>query len=122
MPVIIASKTRYSGTITPTSLNVETTVVDIGAQTDDYMVEGYIDLSALASGDAVEVREYIAVDGTNYRPFVTVVYNGPVQDPVIRFHTKTLLHGMRYRVTVTQTAGVIRSFPYGFILEVLGEV
>jgi len=119
MPVIIASKTRYSGTVTPTSLNVETTVVDIGAQTDDYMVEGYIDLSALASGDMVEVREYIAVDGTNYRPFITVVYEGPIPDPIIRFHTKTLLHNMKYRVTITQTAGTLRPIPYGFILEVM---
>ena len=122
MPVVIVSKTRYRGVATPTGLNVETMVVDIGAQTDDYIVEGYIDLSALTSGDTVRVVEYIAVDGINLKPFITVVYEGPIQEPVIRLHTKTLLHNMRYRVTVTQTAGVVRSFPFGFILEVLGEV
>jgi len=122
MPVVIVSKTRYRSVATPTGLNVETMVVDIGAQTDDYIVEGYIDLSALTSGDTVRVVEYIAVDGINLKPFITVVYEGPIQEPVIRLHTKTLLHNMRYRVTVTQTAGVVRSFPFGFILEVLGEV
>jgi hypothetical protein len=118
--VVVASKTRYSGTVTPTALNTETVVVDIGTQTDDYMVEGYIDLSALASGDTVVVKEYIAVDGVNYRLFAQVTYSGPVSEPVIRFHTKTLLYNMLYRVTITQTSGTLRSFPYGFVVEVLG--
>ena len=122
MPVVIQSKTRYSGTVTPSALNTETTVVEIGAQSDDYMVEGFIDLSALASGDEVEIREYIAVDGANYKLFIFVTYSGPVPEPVIRFHTKTLLYNMKYKVTITQTAGTLRSFPYGFVLEVMGVV
>jgi hypothetical protein len=122
MPVVVASKSRYSGTITPSALNVETTVVEIDAQSDDYMVEGYIDLSQLASGDAVTVKEYIAVDGVNYRSFITLTYSGPVSDPIIRFHTKTLLYNMMYKVTIIQTSGTLRSFSYGFILEVLGVV
>ncbi len=122
MPVIIASKTRYSGTVTPTALNTETVVVDIGAQSDDYIVEGYIDLSALAPGDAVVVREYIAVDGVNLRLFTQVTYSGSVSEPVIRFHTKTLLYNMLYRVTITQISGTLKSFPYGFVVEVMGVV
>jgi hypothetical protein len=122
VPVIVASKTRYGGTVTPSGLNVETVVVGIPAQSDDYLVEGYIDLSALASGDTVVIREYIAVDGQNYRTFATVTYSGPVSDPVIRFHTKTLLASMLYRVTITQTSGTLRSFPYGFVVEVMGTV
>jgi hypothetical protein len=118
--VVVASKTRYSGTVTPTALNTETVVVDIGAQADDYMVEGYIDLSALASGDTVIVKEYIAVDGVNLRLFAQATYSGPVSEPIIRFHTKQLLYNMKYRVTITQTAGTLRSFPYGFVVEVLG--
>ena len=120
MPVVVASKSRYSGTVTPSALNTETTVVEIGAQSDDYMVEGYIDLSQLASGDAVEVREYIAVDGVNYRLFAKPTYSGPLESPVVRFHTKTLLYNMMYKVTIVQVSGTLRSFPYGFILEVLG--
>jgi len=122
MPVIVARKARYSGTITPSALNAETVVVDIPPQEDDYLVEGYIDLGALAQGDAVEIREYIAVDGTNYRLFLRVAVEGPAPEPVARFHTKTLLRDMAYRVTVVQTRGTLRSFPYGFIVEVLGTV
>ena len=120
MPVVVASKTRYSGSVTPSALNTETTVVEITAQSDDYVVEGYLDLGALASGDTLVVKEYIAVDGANYRTYATVTYSGPVSDPIIRFHTKQLLYSMKYKVTITQTAGTLRSFPYGFIQEVMG--
>ena len=120
MPVVVASKSRFYGTVTPSALNTETTVVEIGAQSDDYIVEGYIDASQLASGDALEIREYIAVDGSNYQLFIRTTLNDPVSEPVIRFHAKTLLAFMKYKVTVTQTSGSLRSFPYGFVLEVLG--
>jgi len=122
VPVVVASKSRYQGTVSIASLNTEVVVVDVPAQGDDYMVEGYIDLSALGSGDAVEVREYIAVDGSNLVLFASAQLQGPLASPVLRFHTKTLLYNMRYRVTVIQTSGTPRSFPYGFIVEVLGTV
>jgi hypothetical protein len=120
MPVVVASKSRYYGTVTPSALNTETTVIEIGAQSDDYIVEGYIDVSQLQTGDALEIREYIAVDGTNYKYFIRTTLNGPVSEPVIRLHAKTLLMFMKYEVTVVQTSGTLRSFPYGFVLEVLG--
>ena len=121
MPIIISSKTRYSGSITLTDLNVETTVVEIAGESDDYIVEGYIDLSQLAEGDVVRICEYIAVDGENYRRFLCTEFQGPVEDPVIRFHSKTLLSSMKYKVTITQTQGTPRSFPYGFLKMVMGS-
>ena len=120
MPVVVASKSRFYGTATPSDLNVETTVVEVGAQSDDYIVEGYIDVSQLRAGDALEIREYIAVDGSNYQLFLRTTLSGPVSEPVIRFHAKTFVFLMKYKVTVVQTSGTIRSFPYGFVLEVLG--
>ena len=122
MPVIVASKTRLTGTVSIESLNTETTVVEVGPEDDDYMVEGYLDLSQLSSGDILVLREYVAVDGANYALFMSVELRGPLAEPALRVHTRTLLSSMRYRVTVTQTAGTPRSVPYGFIVEVLGEV
>jgi hypothetical protein len=122
MPIIVASKTPYTGSVTPSSLNTETTVIEITAQTDDYIVEGWIDLGNLASGDTVVVKEYVAIDGTNYRLYVSVTYSGAVDCPAIRFHAKFFTNNMKYKVTVTQTAGTLRSFPYGFVLEVLGSL
>jgi hypothetical protein len=122
MPVVVASKSRYSGIVTPSALNTETIVVDIGAQADDYIVEGWLDLSAMGSGDTVVVCEYVAVDGVNLCRYACVTYSGVQSDSVVRFHSKQLLSNMLYRVTIMQTAGVLRSFPYGFLLEVLGSV
>ena len=122
MPVVIASKNEYTGTASPSALNTETTVIEITAQSDTYIVEGWIDLGALQSGDAVIVKIYVAVDGVNYRTYATASYSGPVPDPIIRIHSMQLCKKMKYKVTITQTAGTLRSFPYGFVVEVMGTV
>lgn len=122
MPVVVMRLLKYQGAVTPTDLNVETTVIEVPAQEDAYMVEGYLDLGNLSTGDAVVITEYIAVDGTNYRIFGTAGAQGPQAEPVLRFHTKTLHPAMKYRITITQTAGTVKSFPYAFTVEVLGEV
>ena len=122
MPVRIKSKTDYTGSVTPSSLNTETTVVSIPAQSDDYLIEGYIDLGNMEEGDSVEITEYIAVDGSNYRVFLRVSFRGALDEPIVRFHTKTLYKNMLYKVTIKQTKGTLRSFPYAFILQVLEVV
>ena len=121
MPIIISSKTDYTGTLNIPSLNTETTVIEVTGQTDDYIVEGYIDLSRLQSGDTLIVNEYIAVDGVNYKQFISTQYTAPVSMPVIRFHAKTILKNMKYKVTVNQTSGTPKVIPYGFIVEVMGQ-
>jgi len=120
MPVVIALKDRLQGTVTPSDLNVETTVVSIPPQADDYIVEGYIDLSPLAKDEEVIIREYIALDGANFRKFLEVGFTGPLGEPVIRFHAKTIPAPAPYKVTLTQVSGTPRSFPYAFIVEVMG--
>jgi hypothetical protein len=120
VPVFIERKLRYAGTITLQALNAETVVVDIPPQPDDYMVEGYIDVSTMEPGDSVVIREYISVDGKNLNTFNTIAISNPTAEPVVRLHTKTLLSHMSYRVTVMQTTGTPRSFPYAFIVEIMG--
>jgi len=122
MPIGVVSKTRYSGSVTPIEIGAETTIIEVGPEVDDYIVEGYIDLRELASGDELEIREYIAVDGTNYSLFIKHGVSGPVDAPVMRFHAKTLLKHMKYKVTVVQTAGTPRTIYYGFVKEVLGSI
>jgi len=122
MPVIVKQKEDIYGTVSIPALNTPVAVLEKGPLEDDYIVEGYLDLSVLESGDAFEVREYIAVDGTNYRIFLRCAFQGPVGEPVIRFHTKTLLSFMKYKVEVVQTSGTPRSIPYGFVVEVLGTL
>ena len=122
MPVIITSKTEYVGTASPSSLNSETTIVEFGPETDTFIVEGWIDLSQLQSGDTVVIKVYVAVDGTNYHTYATATYYGPVSDPVVRIYSMQLCKSMKFKVTITQTTGTLRSFPYGFIKEVTGSI
>jgi hypothetical protein len=120
MPVIIASKTRHTGTVTPPEIGAETTVIEIGPQADDYIVEGYLDLRNLEPQDTLEVNEYMAVDGTNYGLFLPATFFGQQRAPVVRTHSKMLTYNMKYKLTVTQTTGVPKTIPYVFIVEVLG--
>jgi hypothetical protein len=122
MPVVVQSKSRFIGTVTPSALNIETTVVEILSQSDDYMMEGWLDLGNLVSGDTVIVNEYVAIDGINYRLFTTVRVDAPVPEPAVRFHTKLFTYNVKYKVTITQVAGTLKSFPFSFILEVLKTV
>jgi hypothetical protein len=122
MPVVISNKSRYAGIAQLSQLNQETTVVELGPFSDDWMVEGYIDLSGLQSGDTVKVKEYVALDGANYILLYSATVTGPATEPAVRFHTKTLLSTMKYKVTVTQTSGTARNTPYYFLVEVMGTV
>ena len=122
MPVIIANKNEYTGSVTPSALNTETTVVEFANVGNTYITEGYIDLGNLASGDAVIITEYIAVDGVNYRIFNQVTFQNAQSQPIIRFHAKTFTSNMKHKITINQTAGTLRSFPYSFVQEIMGVV
>jgi len=122
MPIIISQKQRAPGTASPKTLGEEIIVVSVQPQADEYLVEGYIDLGNMQTGDKIIITEYIAVDGTNLRKFNSVEFNGKQEHPIIRTHTKTLDRTFAYKVTLTQTEGVLRSYPYAFIIEILGAV
>jgi len=122
MPVVVDKKYRAPGVASPTALDEEVTLVRVQPQVDEYMVEGYIDLGLMGNGDEVVIREYIAVDGTNLRKFKTVKLANVQVEPIMRVHTKTFDRTFIYKVTLTQTKGVLRDYPYAFIIEVLGVV
>jgi len=119
MPVRIRLKQRLQGSVTPTALNVETDVINLPNQDDDYIVEGQISLQNMASGDSVEIRVYIAVDGTNQVLSDKMTFTGAQEIPVVRIVAHSLLYNAKFRVTVKQTAGTLRAFPYAFLVEVM---
>jgi len=123
MPVIIQRKINYVGSVNISQLDQEVAVVDISSNEDDYMVEGYVDLSSLREGDVLIVTEYMSVDGVNLRPFAQYSFSGPLLVPIYRFHTKTLYKLMAYRVTLRLVVGSVpKTMPYAFIVEVLRAV
>jgi len=130
MSVTIATKTDLSGTITPVGLSTETTVVAPGAQADDYIVEGYVDLSNMQLGDTVVLTEYVSLDGSTYlqlnQATFTGAQSGGANPPVQHFTSKTLFATVAgtkganlYKVTVNQTGGTVRAFNFSFGVQVM---
>jgi hypothetical protein len=120
VPVRIRSKTRFQDSVTPTALNVETDIVNLPDQYDDYIVEGMISLRNMAAGDAVTIRLYVAVDGETLDKVDELTTSGPQDPPVVRIPATTVPYNGKFRVTVTQTAGsTLKSFPYVFIVQVM---
>jgi len=121
-PVRIASKTRYQGSVTPAALNTETDIINLPDQSDDYIVEGQVSLQNMAAGDAVTIKAYIAVDGVTQVVSDSMDFSDAQSIPVVRVLAHTLLYNAKFRVTITQTAGTLRSFPYSFLTEVMEVV
>lgn len=122
MTVVIARKDLLAGTAQPTALSVPALIVDIPDQPDDYIVEGYIDLSQMLNGDEIIVEELIAVDGQSRNPLTRATIANEQSEPILRFHSKTIRRDGKYRVQLTQIKGTVRKYPYFFIVLHFGAV
>jgi len=121
MPVTINSINYASGTLSLSSLNSETAVYQFGPAPSDTIVEGYISLQNLQTGDIVVITVYISVDGTNYVVYLQNTIAAPVSMPVVRIHTVQLFPNMLMKVTINQISGTPRSYPYYFAAQVLSS-
>jgi len=75
--------------------------------------EGWVDLANMASGDTVVVREYVRFrSGEPWRLYATTTYTGAQTEPAIHATRKLSEYG--WRVTLQQTAGVMRTYDYWF--------
>jgi len=119
--VYIATKTESTGTYSPAVLNTTYTwyTIAAGAEADAFIIEGYIDLRSMASGDAVTLTENINVDGNSLQPFQQNTYSGAQSIPVIRFFSKTIAKVGGYSLQINQTTGTLRSYDYAVILQVM---
>jgi len=123
MPVRIKEKVKVQGSVTPSALNTETDLINLGDQTDDYIIEGQIDLSNMASDDEVVIKVYIAVDGVNQRLSDSMTFSGVQTIPVVRVMAHTIPANGKFRVTITQTAGAtLKTFYYNFIYQIMETI
>ena len=118
----IREKVRSQGSVTPSALDSETNLINLPNQTDDYIIEGQIDLSNMASGDEVVIKVYIAVDGTNQRLVDQATFSGAQEIPIVRVLAHTIPYNGKFRVTITQTAGTLRTFYYNFIYQIMETI
>jgi len=112
---LLYAQDPLEGTVSPSALNTETTVVEVTPGKPAYL-EGYIDASALASGDTIEVCWYVKIESAgDYKLIHKETYDGPLDYPLIYIITAPAKYGLK--VTIKQTAGTLRSFPYQFFLR-----
>ena len=78
-------------------------------------LSGFIDLSALASGDTIIIRQYLHLNGS-YRLYAEETYSGPQARPALYCSSRGSISKMK--MTLQQTAGPYRGFAYEFIKEV----
>jgi hypothetical protein len=98
---------------------METNIINLANQSDDFILEGQISLQNLASGDAVVLRIYLAVDGTNQVKSDEMTFSEAQTIPVVKIPAITLAYNSKPRITVTQTAGTLREFPYSIIYQIM---
>ena len=122
MTIVIQSRERIRNTAKPTALGEEVVLIECPDQEDDYIIEGYIDLSQMQDGDEVTIIELIAVDGQTHQPYNVVTFANKQSEPVVRLHTKTIIKDGKYKVVLRQDKGTLREFPYYFIKLNYGSV
>jgi hypothetical protein len=107
-----AFDTPIEGSVTMdgTELNV---VLDEVTGNPQRFLEGYIDLSPMASGDTIVIRQYMKITATGaYVKYAEEAYSGAQSLPLLYIVTKPGRYGIK--VTAQQTAGTYRTLAYQF--------
>ena len=79
-------------------------------------VMGYLDLTSMASGDTIVIRQYVRLrrDG-GYKRYAEETYSGAQPDPVVYVKPKESNYGIK--ITLQQTAGTFKLIEYNFLKE-----
>jgi hypothetical protein len=111
---LLAPTTPSEGSVTADGS--EQTVVE-ATGTLEFQLDGYIDLTNMASGDTVVVREYMKIQSAgDYVKYAEETYSGAQSIPLLHILTKPARYGLK--VTLRQTAGTNRSYPYQFFKRI----
>ena len=107
---LLAPTTPLEGSVTADG--TEQIVVD-QTGTLEFNLDGYIDLSNMASGDTVVIRQYMKIASAgNPVKYAEETYSGAQSIPLLHVITKPARYELK--VTLQQTAGTYKSFPYQF--------
>lgn len=77
-------------------------------------IEGYVDLTPMQVGDNIVLRQYMKIkSGGVYAKYADEVYNGNQSIPLVHIEMKPVIQSLK--VTIQQTAGVLRSIDGQFL-------
>lgn len=113
-----------SGSLTPASLNTETTVFDTtGLFSGAGWLKGWLSLQNMAAGDAVTVNLYEKVDGTNFELLDSKSFSDAQAQPALDIGSgsfASIANANSVKLTINQTAGILKAFPWVYAAEPFG--
>jgi len=83
-----------------------------------HIVEGFVDLSPLGSGEVLTVSEDISVvSPVSYKTYATEDYTGVVDPPLLYIHTKPGRYGIKIDLTMSSAPAADRYLPYQLFVK-----
>jgi hypothetical protein len=80
------------------------------------VIELYVDLTPMQAGDTITVKEYMINQSSGaYVEYGSETYSGVQTIKMLHITPKPSTHGLK--VTMQQTAGVMRTIPYQYFVE-----
>lgn len=94
----------------------EVTVVE-QTGTLEFQLDGYINLTPMAAGDTITIREYMKIASTgSYVKYAEESYSDAQSIPLLHIVTKPAVYGLK--LTAQQTAGTNRTLTYQFFKRI----
>jgi len=107
-----AFDTPIEGTVTMDGAEDVVVLDEISGNPQRYL-EGYIDLSPMASGDTIVIRQYMKISPTgDYVKYAEETYSGAQNLPLLYITTKPGRYGIK--ITAQQTGGTYRTLTFQF--------
>jgi hypothetical protein len=105
-----AFDTPIEGTVTMDGAEDVVVLDEISGNPQRYL-EGYIDLSPMASGDTIVIRQYMKISPTgDYVKYAEETYSGAQNLPLLYITTKPGRYGIK--ITAQQTGGTYRTLTF----------
>ena len=83
-----------------------------------HRVDGFIDLSALASGESIKISEYMMIkSGGSYVLYAQETYSDAQDLPLLHITTKPAKYGLKVELTMDSAPAADRSFDYQLFVK-----
>jgi len=83
-----------------------------------HQIDGYIDLSSLASGESVTVKEYMMIkSGGSYILYAQETYSDVQSLPLLHITTKPARYGLKIELVMSSAPSANRSFDYQLFVK-----
>jgi len=88
-------------------------IVDTSGSTKLHRIDGYIDLTALASGESLTIRESMVIkSGGSAVKYAEVAYSGVQAVPLLHITTKPARYGLKIELVMSAAPAANRAFDY----------